>query len=157
MKSGKRQSKSKVIKGLKSSSKTKAASKKKPRSTSKATSKQKATQAKSKAKTVAGSKTPKGKGKLALSKKISQVNPSKKPKAKPAKSKKQARLESSKSAIKKIAPRKKMPRNRWVDGEREAIIYLCGRCKKQVELFLPAKVVCSRCGNVMKTQASTPA
>jgi DNA-directed RNA polymerase subunit RPC12/RpoP len=63
---------------------------------------------------------------------------------------KQSRLESSKHP-KKLPVRKKMPKNRWVDGEREAIVYTCSRCKKKVELFLPAKVVCSKCGNVMKT------
>jgi hypothetical protein len=65
------------------------------------------------------------------------------------------RLDSSKSLVKKILrPRIKMPKNRWKDGEREPIIYTCKKCKQQVELFLPAKVTCSRCGTMMQAVIS---
>jgi hypothetical protein len=90
----------------------------------------------------------KAKGKASTDKSVkkSSLAKPKTTKAKPA------RLESGKTITKLV--RKKIPKNRWVDGEREPIKYACSRCKKHVELFLTARVVCSKCGNILKTPES---
>lgn len=39
----------------------------------------------------------------------------------------------------------------------EPLVYVCKRCKQTVQLYIPAKVVCSRCGRPMQIPEADPA